>query len=216
MSTTCASSLRLEQGLKHVITLIMVTVLLLDMHRCKMTALCAEIPKREITCSAGTFNARENASVSCNFPTDVAIDGNDVLVERLPVNASKDAIWLDTLACRWKDSKQPYECDVTEGFSFDGVISDHLTLQIPDVDHNEAGTYICYIVSSNIPSTECELTVTEARLSSPETTTRNATSSPSIEKDTGINVVLISILSVALLILLAGLVVILLKRHLKK
>lgn len=66
--------------------------LLFDMHRYNMTALCAEIPKREITCRAGKFIAGENASVSCNFPTDVALDGNDVFVGRLPFNASKGAI----------------------------------------------------------------------------------------------------------------------------
>ena len=53
------------------------------------------------------------------------------------------------LACKWPESRTKPDCLVTNGFSFNYIVTDRLTLEIPDATEEIAGQYACSLVPSD-------------------------------------------------------------------
>ncbi|XP_070201518.1 hexokinase-like isoform X2 [Littorina saxatilis] len=125
-----------------------------------------------ITCEAGTFVVAQPATVTCNFRLNVSASQRSVNMARYPSDAEKGEIGTDVLVCHWSEEKQKHDCIVSDGYMFDGVITDYVKVEIPNTTHEFAGLYMCFFVpSAGRDSHACELfTVTkESELRTPPT-----------------------------------------------
>ncbi|XP_070203287.1 hexokinase-like [Littorina saxatilis] len=127
-----------------------------------MVALCAEIPKRHITCTGGSYFKGTAASVTCNFRKDMNSDRRTINVVRYPEGTTTDDPGKDVLLCQWQNNEEEYKCELDKGFSIDGNITDHLRLKLPADTGNFTGLYSCFIMHAieTLPNA-CELTVKE-------------------------------------------------------
>ena len=64
------------------------------------------------------------------------------------------------LACKWPESRTKSECLVENGFLFNYIVTDCLTLEVPDATEEIAGQYACSLVPSDHRTVKmCTLTV---------------------------------------------------------
>ncbi|XP_070184235.1 uncharacterized protein [Littorina saxatilis] len=114
-----------------------------------------------ITCDAGTYVVGQPASITCNFRTNISVSQQSFNMARYPPTAEKGAIGTDVLVCHWSDANHKHDCTVTDGYEFDNVITDQVTVEITETEEAFEGLYMCFFVPSQGKDTHaCDFKIT--------------------------------------------------------
>ena len=63
------------------------------------------------------------------------------------------------VSCTWvTEMDEPY-CDKDDGIDFDGVVTDELTITLPETNRSNEGTYTCQLTNGNETHQPCYLKV---------------------------------------------------------
>ncbi|XP_025102002.1 uncharacterized protein LOC112568747 isoform X2 [Pomacea canaliculata] len=92
-----------------------------------------------ITCDFPSVAPMEEARLTCYFPEDVHRAQKDIVVYRHVLDGSPEAV----LGCWWRNAH--LDCSTRQGYVFDDVISDHLTIRVPHATADKTGTYACQV-----------------------------------------------------------------------
>ncbi|XP_070201410.1 uncharacterized protein [Littorina saxatilis] len=115
--------------------------------------------KEPITCDAGQFTAGQTATVTCNFHHYINHTRHRIFVLHYPFSAPDHFSGETVLKCRHLHRQKPH-CMMAEGYQFNNIITNHMTLRIPEVKKAFAGRYVCQIVPHDGgPIKTCNLTV---------------------------------------------------------
>ncbi|PVD21812.1 hypothetical protein C0Q70_17614 [Pomacea canaliculata] len=91
-------------------------------------------------CDIQSVKQESETSLSCYFPVDLSKTRQDFAVYHL-----SQGVTADVLRCTWEEDNP--NCNVAQGFQFDGSVSSHLTLIIPSAFKTHEGTYSCQSTS---------------------------------------------------------------------
>ncbi|XP_025111884.1 uncharacterized protein LOC112574798 isoform X3 [Pomacea canaliculata] len=97
------------------------------------------VSAQDVTCDIPSTNPTGKTSLTCQFPEDVSQTRNDFSVYLYKEEGSHDAV--DVLDCWWLSGKM--ECFVLPGYKYNMMISDKLTLEIPQASSEQVGIYTC-------------------------------------------------------------------------
>ncbi|XP_070209668.1 uncharacterized protein [Littorina saxatilis] len=128
---------------------------------CVISATTHLCESRSSHCSAGIFTAGKDAFVDCVFSPDESISNNHIYVMWSPSNDNNKE--KDVLTC-WTHHNDESSCTLAEGYYYDGGISNHIRLLIPDVTPRFSGVYSCMLSMNNYSLSNfsaCSLTVKE-------------------------------------------------------
>ncbi|XP_070201391.1 hexokinase type 2-like [Littorina saxatilis] len=207
----CVSKLMHSNGLRrfnmHIVTLHSVWILLVA-----MTGVDVQGAGPPITCEAGTFIVGEPASITCNFRVLITSTERPINMARYPSDAPRGAIGTDVLLCRWSAEKRKHDCFTDmANYTFDGILTDHLTVKIPAASFEHTGLYMCFFVpSEGTDPHPCELRV---QAKPKRNNTENTNTGEPEESQAVLPIVLPCVIVVLVGVCIAGLVLFMRRRR---
>ncbi|XP_025111732.1 uncharacterized protein LOC112574720 [Pomacea canaliculata] len=109
-----------------------------------------------ITCDIPAVEPLANTSVTCHFPVNVSHSQRIVVVSFYEGRISREE--SNILDCYWLWGKM--DCDISSGHTFNRMISNELTLEIPRVSTKDIGRYACKLSNMNPKDIKpCELKI---------------------------------------------------------
>ncbi|XP_025111867.1 uncharacterized protein LOC112574793 isoform X3 [Pomacea canaliculata] len=109
-----------------------------------------------ITCDIPAVEPLANTSVTCHFPLNVSHSQRIVVVSFYEGRISREE--SNILDCYWLWGNM--DCDISSGHTFNRMISNELTLEIPRVSTKDIGRYACKLSNMNPKDIKpCELKI---------------------------------------------------------
>ncbi|XP_025101826.1 uncharacterized protein LOC112568642 [Pomacea canaliculata] len=142
---------------------------------CLLVCLICLLPVQaaKTACRVPSVGQSDATTLTCYFSEDVSQTKKDFAVYRYSGNERPDPV----VDCLWVDGK--LNCYTKPGYTYDPVISNEATVQIPRLSANQTGRYTCQISGLQPEDFEfCELFI------SPETRTCELQSQESTEEHT--------------------------------
>ncbi|XP_025111935.1 uncharacterized protein LOC112574832 [Pomacea canaliculata] len=98
---------------------------------------------QDATCEVPSVEPLASTSVTCHFPEDVSKTNKGFSIVMYKGNRSQDE--KDILECWWLEGKMG--CAVSSGYKYNRMVSNQLTLDIPQVSAQHIGSYGCKLVN---------------------------------------------------------------------
>ncbi|PVD26961.1 hypothetical protein C0Q70_12110 [Pomacea canaliculata] len=90
-----------------------------------------------VKCHTPEATLSKEASLTCYFPEDISVSKKDFTVYHYVKHGLPDSV----VDCFWV--RGTLQCLVRDGFKFDKVVTDHMTVQIPHAVEKHSGKYTC-------------------------------------------------------------------------
>ncbi|KAK7483814.1 hypothetical protein BaRGS_00024922 [Batillaria attramentaria] len=127
-------------------------------------------------CDAPAAYRHERAVITCYYETDVGFTKKDFSVYKRDVHDK----YIDVLSCSWRTT--PPDCKVSDGYIFDGNVTETMILVIPSATEEQEGQYTCQTIPSDPEDlVSCNFTLKRLEV----TANMNTEDTPTANNDNG-------------------------------